>query len=81
MFTFYQTPEGFIIPKSMLDNPEIIAAVLGDDEVDGGEQRQPTAERQLEAKKARGEEPKPKPAEKKATGSDSQLNLFGDKSE
>ncbi len=31
-FTFYQTPEGFVIPKSMIEDPEIVYEIANDEE-------------------------------------------------
>lgn len=71
LFTFYQTPEGFIIPKSMVRDGEVlIDCVAGED----AEELERLVEEQRRTRKQRQRERKKKPDKKK--GDSNQLDLF-----
>ena len=81
-FTFYQTPEGFIIPKSMIDNREFIFEF-----VDGVEAREiqefvdekrRVEEEKIKKRKERRTEINREIAKKKRENKKDQLDLFSD---
>ena len=81
LFTFYQTPEGFIIPKGMLGDREIVVEFVGGEEAEEIEQ---FAENQRNMREQKTKERKERRAEinreiaekKKKKKDDSQLDLF-----
>ena len=85
MFTFYQTSEGFIIPKSMLRDHEIEITFMDEDERKAFESHLTEQERirqqEVEAEKARREAMRREAAEKKRKEKyKDQTDLFGDTS-
>jgi len=81
--TFVQTPDGFILPKSMLAEPEIVVEFVEGEEAEGLErfmvERLRRKEREAAEKKARRREINLKIAEKKKKKKkehDKQLGLF-----
>ena len=83
MFTFYETPEGFILPKSAIQNHVIAIDFVEGKEAEELEKRiaekQRLKERKAEEKRARQAENKRKIAEdKKKEQQETQLNLFDD---
>ncbi len=84
-FTFYQTPEGFIVPKSMLEAPEIVCEIMNDEEAKEFERhvenQKKIKEQKLKEKQERRTEINRAIAEKKRENKDyekRQLKLFGD---
>jgi len=85
MFTFYQTPEGFIIPKSMLQKHKIELAVMDEDETREFEERlaekKRRREQEAEEKRAHRDEMRRKAAAKKRKEKyKDQTDLFKDTS-
>ena len=85
MLTFYETPEGFILPKSMIDSPVIEIQLANDEEakeIERFEQEQKRLREQREREsKERRAEIKRQIAEKKKKikkKDDQQMTLFGD---
>jgi len=83
-FTYYQTSEGFIVPKSMIEDGEIVIELVDGEEAEElnlfiAEKRR-IEEQKAQEKKARRAEINRKIAEKKIKKKkdDRQLNLFND---
>ncbi len=84
-FTFYQTPEGFVVPKSMLEAPEIVCEIMNDEETKELERhvenQKKIKEQKLKEKQERRAEINRAIAEKKRENKDyekRQLKLFDD---
>ncbi|MCG2718704.1 MAG: DUF6398 domain-containing protein, partial [Nanoarchaeota archaeon] len=81
-FTFYQTPEGFIIPKSMIDNREFIFEFVDGEEAgelqEFADEKRRVEEEKIKKRKERRAEINREIAEKKREKNGSQLGLFGD---
>ncbi len=81
-FTFYQTPEGFIIPKSMVDNQKYIIEFADDEEArelqEFVDENRRIEEEKIKKRKKRRAEINRKIAEKKKENNKDQLGLFGD---
>lgn len=84
-FTFYQTPEGFVVPKSMLEAPEIVYEIMNDEETKEFERhvenQKKIKDQKLKEKQERRAEINRAIAEKKRENKDyekRQLKLFGD---
>ncbi len=83
-FTFYQTPEGFIIPKSMIDDREIVIEQAEGEEADEiekfAEKQRTIMEQKMKEKKERRAEVNREIAEKrkKKNDDDNQLSLLDD---
>ncbi|MCD6440407.1 MAG: hypothetical protein J7L86_01280 [Candidatus Marinimicrobia bacterium] len=81
-FTFYQTPEGFIIPKSMIDNQEFIIEFADGEEAgklqEFADEKRRIEEEKIKKRKERRAEINREIAEKKKEKKKEQLNLFGD---
>ncbi|MEE8430825.1 MAG: DUF6398 domain-containing protein [Candidatus Desulfatibia sp.] len=80
-FTFYQTPEGFIIPKSMLGDKELVVEFVDGEEAEELnryiEEKHRIEEQKAQERKARRTEINRKIAEKKKKKKDDrQLSLF-----
>jgi RNA-splicing ligase RtcB len=81
-FTYYQTPEGFIIPKSMLGDRELVIEFVDGEEAEELnrfiEEKQRIEEQKAQEKKVRRAEINRKIAEKKKKKKkdDRQLRLF-----
>ena len=84
LFTFYQTPEGFIIPKSMIGDREIILEFVEGEEADEierfTENQRRITEQKAKEKKERRTEINRKIAEKKKSKNrnENQLSLLDD---
>ncbi len=84
LFTFYQTPEGFIIPKSMIGDREIILEFVEGEEADEierfTENQRRITEQKAKEKKERRAEINRKIAEKKKSKNrnENQLSLLDD---
>ena len=83
--TFYKTPEGFIIPKSMIEEPEIVVEIAeGEDAKEFErfvENQRKIREQEIKEKQERRAEINREIAEKKRKNKDyekRQLKLFGD---
>ncbi len=84
-FTFYQTPEGFVVPKSMLEVPEIVYEIANDEETkeieEYVENQKKIKEQKLKEKQERRTEINRAIAVKKRENKDyekRQLKLFDD---
>jgi len=80
--TFYQTPEGFIIPKSMIDNREFIFEFVDGEEAgeiqEFADEKKRVEEEKIKKRKERRAEINREIAEKKKEKNGSQLDIFGD---
>ena len=72
MFVFYESPEGFIIPKSMIKEPAFVYEVVDGEEA---EEIKRFAEEQRSIREKKRERRKSKKKKEKKTD-DSQINLF-----
>ncbi len=82
-FSFYQTPEGFIIPKSMIGDREIIIESVEGEEADKIEefvenQRNMEVQKIREKKERRAAINREIAENKKKKNDDNQIDLFGD---
>ncbi len=84
-FTFYQTPEGFVIPKSMIGDRELVVEVMDEEESKEFEElienERKIREQEMIKKREERVEKKRQIAEEKRKNRDyekRQLNLFGD---
>ena len=80
--TFYQTPEGFIIPKSMVDNQKYIIEFADDEESrkiqEFADEKKRVEEEKIKKRKERRAEINSEIAEKKREKNGSQSDIFGD---
>ena len=81
-FTFYQTPEGFIIPKSMIDDRGFIIKLADGEEArelqEFADEKRRAEEEKIKKRKERRAEINREIAEKKRENKKDQLGLFGD---
>ena len=81
-FTFYQTPDGFIIPKRMVENREFIIEFVDGEEArelqEFADEKRRIEEEKIKKRKERRAEINRKIAEKKKENNKYQLGLFGD---
>jgi hypothetical protein len=81
-FTFYQTPEGFIIPKSMIDDRNFIIKLADDEEArelqEFADEKRRAEEERIKKRKERRSEINREIAERKREKKKDQLDLFGD---
>ena len=87
-FTFYKTPEGFIVPKSMIEDPEIVYEIAEDEDAKKLERfienQKKIKEQKLKERQERRTEINRAIAEKKRENrknkdyEERQLKLFGD---
>jgi len=81
-FTFYQTPEGFIIPKSMIDDRGFIIKLADGEEArelqEFADEKRREEEEKIKKRKERRAEINREIAEKKRENKKDQLGLFGD---
>ena len=81
-FTFYQTPDGFIIPKRMVENREFIIEFVDGEEArelqEFADEKRRIEEEKIKKRKERRAEINREIAEKKRENNKDQLGLFGD---
>ncbi len=81
-FTFYKTPEGFIIPKSMVDDRKFIFKLADDEEArelqEFADEKRRAKEEKIKKRKERRTEINREIAKKKREKKKDQLDLFGD---
>ena len=81
-FTFYQTPEGFIIPKSMIDDRGFIIKLADGEEAreiqEFVDEKRRAEEEKIKKRQERRAEINREIAEKKRENKKDQLGLFGD---
>jgi len=78
MFTFYETPEGFILPKSMIDSPNIKIQLNDGEEAAEMERLREQQERERKERRTKINRQIAKKKKKIKKEDDRQMTLFGD---